>query len=80
MFSTLPMMESGMMADMPIGTRTVHGKTQGAYIEPGFSKGFNRHIYCSRGNKHGFFDTIICLCYASTSIFITSSPSAPLNF
>ena len=39
-FSTLPMMESGMVADMPIGTRTVSlladGKTRGAYIGPGF--------------------------------------------
>lgn len=34
------MMESGMVADMPIGTRTVShladGKTRGAYIGPGF--------------------------------------------
>jgi hypothetical protein len=74
MFSTLPMMESGMVADMPIGTHMADGKTQGAYIVTFTARAL------TDGNKHASFDTIICLCYASTSIFITSSPSAPLNF
>jgi hypothetical protein len=72
MFSTLPMMESGIVivADVPIGTRTVHFWPMSRRLQLERARySSNRHIDCSLAhlsNKHAFFNTIIYLCYASS--------------